>query len=164
MTQRLPQSKKDVLIYFDLITSLRTTQEVAGFASEIDTFMLENTLDSISEDSARKIMQAFSKNNLDINNKNMVVSFFKTLKELLKKLKVIKLVLAFDPTRKTIENIHNFVKNIAGIGYILDIEISEDVLGGAVIIFNGKYYDFTLKKSIEDTFEVKNKEIQMLLQ
>ena len=83
---------------------------------------------------------------------------------MLKKLKVIKLVLAFDPTRKTIENIHNFVKNIAGIGYILDIEISEDVLGGAVIIFNGKYYDFTLKKSIEDTFEVKNKEIQMLLQ
>ena len=164
MTQRLPQSKKDVLIYFDLITSLRTTQEVASFASEIDTFMLENTLDSISEDSARKIMQAFSKNNLDINNKNTVVSFFKTLKELLKKLKVIKLVLAFDPTRKTIENIHNFVKNIAGIGYILDIEISEDVLGGAVIIFNGKYYDFTLKKSIEDTFEVKNKEIQMLLQ
>ena len=164
MTQRLPQSKKDVLIYFDLITSLRTTQEVAGFASEIDTFMLENTLDSISEDSAKKIMRTFSKNNLDINNKNIVVSFFKTLKELLKKLKVIKLVLAFDPTRKTIENIHNFVKNIAGIGYILDIEISEDVLGGAVIIFNGKYYDFTLKKSIEDTFEVKNKEIQMLLQ
>ena len=164
MTQRLPQSKKDVLIYFDLITSLRTTQEVASFASEIDTFMLENTLDSISEDSAKKIMRTFSKNNLDINNKNIVVSFFKTLKELLKKLKVIKLVLAFDPTRKTIENIHNFVKNIAGIGYILDIEISEDVLGGAVIIFNGKYYDFTLKKSIEDTFEVKNKEIQMLLQ
>ena len=164
MTQRLPQSKKDVLIYFDLITSLRTTQEVAGFASEIDTFMLENTLDSISEDSAKKIMRTFSKNNLDINNKNIVVSFFKTLKELLKKLKVIKLVLPFHPTRKTIENIHNFVKNIVGIGYILDIEISEDVLGGAVIIFNGKYYDFTLKKSIEDTFEVKNKEIQMLLQ
>ena len=94
----------------------------------------------------------------------MVVSFFKTLKELLKKLKVIKLVLAFDPTRKTIENIHNFVKNIAGIGYILDIEISEDVLGGAVIIFNGKYYDFTLKKSIEDTFGTKNKEILGFMQ
>ena len=156
--------KKNVLIYFDLITSLRTTQEVASFASEIDTFMLENTLDSISEDSAKKIMRTFSKNNLDINNKNTVVSFFKTLKELLKKLKVIKLVLAFDPTRKTIENIHNFVKNIAGIGYILDIEISEDVLGGAVIIFNGKYYDFTLKKSIEDTFGTKNKEILGFMQ
>src|SRR3989344_5164037 len=141
--------KKNVLIYFDLITSLRTTQEVASFASEIDTFMLENTLDSISEDSARKIMQAFSKNNLDINNKNTVVSFFKTLKELLKKLKVIKLVLAFDPTRKTIENIHNFVKNIAGIGYILDIEISEDVLGGAVVIFNGKYSDLDRKSGGE---------------
>ncbi|MDP2585833.1 MAG: hypothetical protein Q8P29_03055 [Candidatus Levybacteria bacterium] len=165
--------KKNVLIYFDLITSLRTTQEVASLVSEIDTFLLtffksektsvEKALSSISVDSAKKIMQAFSKGNFDINNKNAVVNFFKILKELLKKYKVIKLVLAFDPTRKTIENIHNFVKNIVGIGYILDIEISEDVLGGAAIIFHGKYYDFTLKKSIEDTFTNKNEEIMKFM-
>lgn len=151
--------KKDVLIYFDLITSLKTTQEVANFVSEIDTFMLEKALGSISTDSAQKIMQVFSKNNLDINDKNTVAGFFETLKGLMKKFKVIKLVLAFDPTRKTIENIHNFVKDTVGIGYILDIEISEDVLGGAIIIFAGKYNDFTLRKNIEDAFTLKNKDI-----
>lgn len=142
--------------------------------SEIDTFLLtffksekssvEKSLSSISVDSAEKIMQAFSKNNLDINNKNTVVNFFKTLRELLKRFKVIKLILAFDPTRKTIENIHSFVKDIVGIGYILDIEISEDVLAGAIIIFNGKYYDFTLKKRIEDTFTNRGTEIIKLMQ
>jgi len=166
--------KKDILIYFDLITSLRTTQEVASFVSEIDALMLtlfksgkvsmEKALGSISVDSASRIMQIFSKNNLDINNKDTVARFFETLKKLLKKFKVIKLVLAFDPTRKTIENIHNFVKDALGIGYILDIEISEDLLGGAIVIFDGKYNDFTLKKRIEDTFEAKNKEIQMFMQ
>lgn len=164
--------KKNVLIYFDLITSLRTTQEVASLVSEIDTFLLTffksekssagKSLSSISVDSAEKIMRTFSKNNLDINNKNTVVNFFKTLRELLKRFKVIKLILAFDPTRKTIENIHNFVKDIVGIGYILDIEISEDVLAGAIIMFNGKYYDFTLKKSIKDTFTLNNKDILQL--
>lgn len=32
--------EKNVLIYFDLITSLKTTQEVSSFISEIDTLML----------------------------------------------------------------------------------------------------------------------------
>jgi len=166
--------KKDVLIYFDLITSLKTTQEVASFVSEIDALQLtlfksgkismEKALDSIGENNAQKIMQIFSKNNLDINNKDAVTGFFNTLKELMKKFKVIKLVLAFDPTRKTIENIHNFVKETMGIGYILDIEISQDLLGGAVVMFNGKYNDFSLEKRIEDTFETKNKEILTLIQ
>jgi len=157
--------KKDVLIYFDLITSLKTTQEVADFISEIDNFMLtffksenvsmEKALDSISEVFATKIRQTFLKNSLDINDRNTVTGFFETLKKLVKKFKVIKLALAFDPSYKTITNIHNFVKDTVGIGYILDIEVSEDLLGGAVVIFNGKYNDFSLKKSIEDTFREK---------
>ena len=164
--------KKDVLIYFDLVTSLKTTQEVADFVSEIDTLMLaffksekpsmEKALTSISTDFARKIMQVFSKNSLDINNRDTATGFFETLKMLIKKLKVVKLVLAFDPTIKTITNIHNFIKDNVGIGYILDIETSENVLGGAIIIFAGKYNDFTLKKKIEDAFIIKNKEILQL--
>jgi F0F1-type ATP synthase delta subunit len=165
--------KKDISIYFDLITSLKTTREVDFLVCEIDTLMLsffeskkisiEKALDSISTDLASKIMQIFAKNNLNINNRDTVANFFKALKELIKKLKVIKLVLAFDPTNKTIENIHNFVEETVGIGYILDIEVSSDVLAGAIIMFNGKYNDFTLKKSIEDTFKEKNKEISMLI-
>jgi len=49
-----------------------------------------------------------------------------------------------------------------GIGYILDIEISQDLLGGAVVIFNGKYSDFTLKKGIEDTFANKNAVLKLI--
>jgi F0F1-type ATP synthase delta subunit len=161
--------KKDVLIYYDLITTLKTTQEVESFVSEIDTLMFEfyktkgllihRTLDSISFGTVGKIMQVFLKNNLDINNKNTFVSFFQTLKILIKKLKVIKLVLAFDPTRKTIERIHNFVKENIGIGYILDIEVYKEVLGGAIIIFNGKYKDSTLKKSLEEVCRSRRSEI-----
>ncbi len=161
--------KKDVLIYFDLITSFRTTQEVGNFVSEIDSLMsaffksekvsIEEALNSISMDSAKKIKEIILKNNLNINDRDEVSDFFENLKELLKKFKVIKLVLAFNPTLRTIENIHNFVRETIGIGYILDIEVSESILGGAIVIFNGKYSDFTLKKSLENTFISKKKEI-----
>jgi F0F1-type ATP synthase delta subunit len=167
------KSRKDVLIYFELITSLKTTQEVEDFTCEIDTLMftflksgmmMEKALDSISTNTAKKIMQVFTKNNLDINDKDAVAGFFETLKTLLKKFKIVKLVLAFDPTRKTIEHIHSFIENAIGVGYILDIEVSEDVLGGAIIIFNGKYYDFSLKKNIEDAFEKRKEDIASIIE
>lgn len=173
-TQRGTQDKKDVLIYFDLITSLKTVQEVDDLALEIDTLtsalfksekvLLEKALTSISEETAKKITEIFEKFNLDMADKTLIRDFLDTLKGLIKKFKVIKLILAFDPTRKTIENIHEAVSESIGIGYILDVEIDESVLGGAVVIFNGKYKDFTLRKSLEEVFANKNEGILKLLQ
>lgn len=165
--------KKDVLIYFDLLTSLKTTKQATLLASEIDTLTqtlfksekmsLEKALTAISATNAQKIMQAFSENNLDTNDKDVVRDFLDTLKSLIKKFKIIKLVLAFDPTLKTIEKIHNFVKEKMGIGYILDIDVSQDLIGGAIVIFNGKYNDFTLRKRLEDVFANEKEAIVKLL-
>ncbi|MBI2613499.1 MAG: hypothetical protein HYW62_01910 [Candidatus Levybacteria bacterium] len=161
--------KRDVLIYFDLITSLKTTREVDDLSLEIDTLAselfgsekmsLEKALDSISSDSAKKIKEIFSNNKFDIEDKKIVSDFLDTLKDLLKKFKVIKLILAFDPTLKTIEKIHEFISENIGIGYILDIEIDESILAGAAVMFNGKYKDFTLKKSLDEVFANKSLKI-----
>ena len=161
--------KKDVLIYFDLITSLKTTQEVDNLSSEIDMLMsklfqsekilLEKALTSVSVDSAKKITEIFEKFNLDMTDKAIVRDFLDTLADLIKKFKVIKLILAFDPTRATIENIHEAVSENIGIGYILDIEVDESVLAGAIVIFNGKYKDYTIKKAIEETFQNKKQDV-----
>jgi F0F1-type ATP synthase delta subunit len=160
--------KKDISIYFDLVTSLNTTQEATGFVCEIDNFLqsffksektsIDKEFNLTGSDFAKKITETFAKNNLDINNQEVISDFFSTLKKLIGKLKVIKLVLAFDPAHKTIEKIHNFVKETIGIGYILDIEVSEDILGGSIVIFDGKYNDFSLRKSIEEAFKTNGKE------
>lgn len=156
-------------MYFDLITSLKTTEEVDNLALEIDNLQtslfispkmsLDKAIESISQTGAKKIMEIFSKNNLDVSNKELIRDFLQTLKDLIKKFKVVKLILAFDPSLKTIQNIHEQVLENLGIGYILDIEIDESVLGGAVIIFNGKYKDFTLRRSLEEVFANKRQEL-----
>lgn len=165
--------KKDVLIYFDLITSIQTVQEVDELSLELDVLIstlfksekmtLEKALSSIRTKSKDMIMEIFSKNNLDLANKDTVRDFLDTLKDLIKKFKVIKLILAFEPTPKTIENIHEFVSENIGVGFVLDIEKDESVLAGSVVIFNGKYNDFTLRKSLEETFKGKREEITKLL-
>lgn len=161
--------KKNVLIYFDLITSLKTTEEVDDLALEIDDLQtslfksekmsLDKAMETISQTTSKKIIEIFEKFNLDMNDKELIADFLETLKNLIKKFKVIKLILAYDLTRKTIENIHEAVSENIGIGYVLDIEIDESVLGGAVVMFNGKYKDFTLRKSLEEVFARENKEL-----
>ena len=166
--------KKDVLIYFDLITSLKTTQEADNLSLEIDTIAsklfqsekvsLEKALTSISSNSAERITEIFQKNNLDMTDKEDVRDFLDTLADLIKKFKVIKLILAFDPTKEMIENIHEAVSENIGVGYILDVEIDESVLAGAIIVFKGKYKDFTLRRTLEEIFANKNGEILKLIQ
>ena len=164
--------KKDVLMYFDLITSIKTTQEVLDLSLEIDMLIstlsqsqnlsLDKAIAAISITTGKKIMQIFEKNNLDVNDSELTSDFLETLKDLIKKFKVIKLILAFDPSQRTIENIHEFVASDIGIGYILDVEVSERVVGGSVVIFNGKYWDFTLRKSLENIFLTKRENILTL--
>ncbi len=165
--------KKDILMYFDLITSLKTVEEVNELSQELDSLAsslfksekmnLENAMSSIRENSAKIIMEIFLKNKLDLADKETIRDFLNTLKGLMQKFKVIKLVLASDPSLKTIEKIHNFVSENIGIGYILDIEIDETILGGSVVVFNGKYKDFTLRKAIEKVFANKNREVSSWL-
>lgn len=156
--------KKDVLMYFDLITSIKTTKDVDDLSLEIDILAstlfksekisLDKAIAAVSFSTGKKIMEIFEKNNLDINDRQETSDFFETLKDLIKKFKVIKLVMAFDPSLETIENIHEFVSENIGIGYVLDIEKDESVLAGAIVMFNGKYKDLTLRKSLEETFKL----------
>lgn len=156
----------------DLMTSLKTTQEVDELSLELDSLTsalfkseemtLEKALSSIRTRSKDMIMKIFSKNNLDSTNKETVRDFLDTFRELIKNFKVIKLILAFEPSQKTIENIHNFVSENIGVGFVLDIEKDESVLGGSVVIFNGKYNDFTLRKTLGEVFENKKGEFLLV--
>ena len=162
--------KNDILIYFNLITSLKTKDDLDRLSSEIDSLLasvfetgnhsFENTLESISIKTAKKITDAIKKNNMDIADKELIKSFLETLKKLLGKFKTIRLIIAFEPKEETIENIHNWVSSNLGEGYILDIETNKGLLGGAIVMSsNGEYRDFSLKKTLEETFENKKEEI-----
>lgn len=159
--------KKENFNYSDLIATIKTVQDADQMISDINTlkilFATPRATASISVTSAKIIAEIISKNNIDVKDRGTYLAFLENLIALIRKLKIIKLVLAFDPTQKTIKKIHKFISDKIGTGYILDIEVSESILGGTIIIFNGKYNDFTLKKSLEETFANKRIELIQLL-
>jgi|SRR3989344_3882028 len=154
--------KTDSSIYSDLLNSFNTTQEVNDFLGDLDFVSAElfksrykslsEILASISATSAKNIEEIFTKNKSGAGNKETINGFLEQIKNSLKNFKTIKLTLAFEPSSKTIEKIHNHVLNTLGQGYILEIEVSENIMGGAIVIFNGKYEDYSIKKSLEESF------------
>lgn len=162
-------NKSNTLMYPDIVDSVKTIQEINELVLEIDGLLenlfksdkhsFEKALVGINFDTAEKIKQIFLQKKLDLKDKEGVKNFLETLKDELNKLKVIKVTLACEWTIKTVNRICNWIKENLGKGYVLDINRDETVLGGAIIVFNGKYKDITLKKRLTETFEEKRKEI-----
>lgn len=163
--------KNDVLIYFDILTSLKTTSEIEQLASEIDTLVtsifkanesFDSILSTISASNAQKIRDTFRKNSLDTENKELIRNFLQRLKNLLTKFKIIRLTIAFNPSDRMINNIHSWISQNLGLGFILHIEANPEVLGGAIIVYNGKYRDLSLSKAIEKLFTGKYEQMLQL--
>ena len=68
-------------------------------------------------------------------------------------LKVVELALAIKPTQNFIEKILTFVETNFGPDIVLDLKFNPDLIAGAQVIYGGKYFDFSLKKSLEDYFK-----------
>jgi F0F1-type ATP synthase delta subunit len=71
------------------------------------------------------------------------------------KLKKLELVLAFEPDGKLVEKISRKVEEALGRGITMNIKVDKSILGGAVIFFDGRYYNGSLRKKLEEFFEEK---------
>lgn len=142
---------------YELVKLARTKDEALKLIDELDLIydsLFENskeTLDEvlakrISVETAEVVKSAFSKG-ID------KAKYLKDAKESLRRAKIISLTLAFEPREETVEKLSLWVSKNIGDGVLIDIAKSESVVGGAIIIFQGNYRDFSLKKKIRDFLE-----------
>ena len=160
----------NALLQYDILEYIKTIDQLEDFSLEIDTVLsglfktgnknidevLGKTVGESTADTLRKIIK---KNKIDSLDYSSLDKLLNNLKEELKKIKVLKISLAIDPSKEQIEHIFNWVKENLGEGIILDIDKDESILGGAVISFNGQYKDFSLKRALEKIFKNKKAEI-----
>lgn len=82
--------------------------------------------------------------------------FIEGLENELRNLKVVTISLAFMPTLKTADEIFGWVDSNLGVGIIVDIVVKPDILGGALVDCDGKYFDGSLEKTINDFFRANS--------
>lgn len=156
------------LVYSDILKSTKTIDQAQTLALEIDILLqslfhegekkLEKALASIRQETAQIIRDQFLNKNLKSPNKEMIKDFLTQLKARVIALKPIKLSIALDPSEITIEHIHDWVLKNIGNNYILDITADKNIIGGASIIFEGKYIDLSLRKQLDEVFK-KNRSV-----
>lgn len=153
--------KNNSLIYSDILKSLRTVEEAEEFSSQIDILLknLFKTQAQPLEESLKKLIdlktsgiikQAIKDKDINPSDHAAIENLLSDIKKEIQKLKVLKLCLAFDPTAEIIEDIFDWVLKNIGNGIILDIEKDESIIGGAIIVFEGRYKDLTIRKRFEE--------------
>lgn len=155
----------------ELLNKLPTKTDVTNFVSIID-LMLEslynvknNKLENILKKSLSvKTAETFKKIFLQYgNDKEKIRNFLTELKAKLQNFKTLKLTLAIEPSKETLERINNWVRLNMGNGIIPEIEQDPRIIGGAIIEIDGIYKDYSLKKRLDEAFEKRKTEIAKLL-
>lgn len=72
----------------------------------------------------------------------------KTVKDKLKKLTVVHMTLAIKPTPGILDQIDTFFSTQVGRKVLIDWQVSEDILAGANIIYQGTYGNFSIAKQL----------------
>lgn len=160
------------MIYSDILRQIKTIDQARSLNIEIDILIqdlfkiednfFEKALNSISAITSQMLRDAFLKENISFENKTMIKEYLIGLKEQLQNLKTIKLSVSFEPSLNSIDNIFSWVLKNQGTGIVLDIKTDKTILGGTTIEFEGRYKDFSLKKTLEEAFANKREEILKL--
>lgn len=89
--------------------------------------------------------------------------YLKDMLEKLQRFKILSLTMAFEPAEKSIDSIFRFVRKNIGTDIILEFTYNPGMLGGAVLIYQGEYKDFSLIRVFESEIDKKKEEIIKML-
>lgn len=90
--------------------------------------------------------------------------FLSLVKEKLMKLQSLRLEIAFEPTERMIEEFVHWIRREIRKDLVVEFVVDPLILGGARMIFNGRYCDFSLHRMINDLLENKKSEIDKFIQ
>lgn len=75
------------------------------------------------------------------------------LKERLQNMKVLHFEVVFEPDEGQIVEITDWILRELGENIVIDFYLNPSIVGGAVVIYEGEYFDFTMSAILERNFE-----------
>jgi F0F1-type ATP synthase delta subunit len=137
---------------------LRTTLELQLILEDLEkikraTYQQDTEVDHLLNQVIADKTNEFIRKNVDpalLSNPPALSQEITRLIEQIEQLTPLQLTIAIDPSDEVIEELFQFVTTTWGSQYIIDIVIDREIVGGAIIMLNGHYYDFSLKKQLDE--------------
>lgn len=160
--------------FTSFLTQVKTADDSERITEAIDSVLtalyktdsksiIEKMDDFLPSHVSEAIKEEILSRSISLTNIEEVKRLLTHLKDLLTHLRTVSLTLAFDPPQKTIDALSERVKMIFGTDSVIEIAIRPQILGGALIVANGRYIDKSLKRKLDILFEVKKQEITQML-
>lgn len=157
-----------------LYSLIQTTEDVANLNDAVqyaknNLFKIKNKagVDEISLHLPVKfgmfLKEAVIETKTDPSNLTSLKSLLSAVSESLNTLEEVSLTLAIDPSQKTLDKLSDTLKKTFGINSVMSISIDPDILGGAIVILNGRYLDYSLRKKLNIVFEARKDEIAQVM-
>ncbi|MFV1916995.1 MAG: F0F1 ATP synthase subunit delta [Patescibacteria group bacterium] len=156
-------------MYKDISAKVRTTQEVTRLEEEVDLLLasvykvdkgtFEEVLDrQVRVWIAQAIKEKMAKEGIGKEE------FLRDLKEKIGKIKVLRVTLAFELTEASLDRLHNWVAaNVEG-STVFEISYNPTLLAGAIVTYEGRYKDYSLRKKFSGYFETNGKKLMKMLE
>ena len=147
-----------------LLQNITTKRQVERLLEEIEIIRKglfevgEGAMESLLKNKVRAetaeiIRETFSKAGVDKKG------YLDKVEELIIKMPSVRLILAFEPSEGAGERFYSKISEATGKQVLLDIVYESQIIGGAIIIFNGRHRDYSFKKIFKLEFEKGRNEI-----
>lgn len=141
-----------------LISLLHTKKEADQFLTQVDILsellftnkapLTETVTQLFSSDIAVYLKEMWKNAAIDGENILQLQNYLTELKESIKNTPVLNITIAFKPKQRTTQRIFDWVQSKIKQPILLNIKVEREIIGGAVIEFHGKHFEYTIHKSL----------------
>lgn len=103
-----------------------------------------------SSDFSVSILNGIKEAKIDENNRIEVQNYLEQITESIKKTPVINITVAFRPKQSTTQKIYDWISLRLRKPVLLNFKVEKQIIAGAIIEFKGKYFEYTLHKSLNE--------------
>ncbi len=165
---------QEAALFEQLVTKLRLKSEmtevlvcldeyVGSFFAPLPLTDGEHVFDRLPNDLAVILKEAFLKQPITPENQGHVQKIIDELNTKLHTLKIVQLTIAFQPDDAAISVFSEWVKKNVGPDTLLDLQFDKTIVGGALLVANGAYKDYSVRKNLASRFQIQRDEILGLL-
>lgn len=110
-------------------------------------------LDQFGIEKKDKIMTLLRDNGVNAQSRLDIKNFLEKIQAKINTLPVVSLVLAFEPKEATLQSLSRWFLLGMNKQVLFDIKVDKSLIGGAAILSNGKYLDYSIRPEFQRAFD-----------
>lgn len=147
----------------DLSELFNTKPQAVDFSARIEyvigkvfekTFNPEKLLlEQFGIEKKEKLITLMRDNRVNLNSRIDIKNFLEKVKEKIDGMTVVSIVIAFEPKEKSLQTLSRWFVSSINKQVLFDVKVDRSLIGGAAILYQGKYLDYSIKPDFEKAYE-----------